>query len=272
MSQMISVVSGKGGVGKSMLVANLGRALAENGRSVVVIDTDIGLRSQDFLLSLENQVVYDLIDVTTGSCEPDQAILPASAVPGLSLIPAAQFSRVRSLEPKKLRKLLATLKERYEFILIDCPAGIERGFRNVLATGSDTFILMTTPDDLCIRDAERTLQIMDAKKVARPQLVVNRLCSELIALGEMIPARNVAAVLDLPLLGEIPEDPAVYRAMLRHALFTDYHCEARDAVFRIARRLQGEDVPFPGYGSRKLSFRERLFRPRLKEVVPLDNH
>ena len=161
MAQVISVVSGKGGVGKSTFVANLGKALADSGRSVVVIDTDIGLRSQDFLLSLENQVFFDLIDVTSGNCELSEAILPVSSVPNLFLVPAAQFSRVRALEPKKLRKMLRELKERYDFVLIDCPAGIERGFRNVLASGSDSFVLMVTPDDLCVRDAERTQERKD---------------------------------------------------------------------------------------------------------------
>ena len=272
MSQTISVVSGKGGVGKSTLTANLGKALADSGCSVVIIDTDIGLRSQDFLLSMENQVVYDLIDITSGNCELSQALLPVAAVPRLSLIPAAQFSRVKSLEPKKLRKMIASLKDQFDFILIDCPAGIERGFRNVLESGSDQFILITTPDDLCIRDAERALQIMDAKKVARPRLVVNRLNNELIRKGEMFSAETVASVLDLPLLGEIPDDPAVYRAMLRHTLFADFHCEARDAVCRIACRLRDEEVPFPRYGTQKTPFWSRLFRSGLKEVVPLDNH
>ena len=272
MAQVISVVSGKGGVGKSTFVANLGKALADSGRSVVVIDTDIGLRSQDFLLSLENQVFFDLIDVTSGNCELSEAILPVSSVPNLFLVPAAQFSRVRALEPKKLRKMLRELKERYDFVLIDCPAGIERGFRNVLASGSDSFVLMVTPDDLCVRDAERTLQIMDAKKVERPQLVVNRLNPVLIAEGDMVPARSVASVLECQLLGELPEDPVVYRSMLHHTLFTGYRCEARDAVYRIAHRIQGESVPFPGYGLGKRSFWSRLFRPHLKEVEPLDNH
>ena len=272
MSVSICIASGKGGAGKSTITANLGACLARSGHTVTIIDTDIGLRAQDALLSMENQVVYDLVDVAAKDCRLDQAVLSHPSIPGLSLLPASQFARVRSLEPERLRKILKELLRTNEFVLIDCPAGVERGFRNVLNAGVDEAIIVTTPDDISIRDAERAAQIMEAKHSARPRLIVNRLDNDLIRKGEMYSARTVAETLDLELLGEVPEDPAVYRAMLRHALVTDFDCEARRALMRIASRLCGQEQPFPAYGSKRPSLFRRLFSSDLKEVLPLGSH
>ena len=272
MSRCYAVASGKGGVGKSAFTANLGAVISQSGSRVLIIDADIGLRSQDALLSLENRVVYDLIDLIKGDCLPEEAILPTDGFPALFLLPAAQFSRAKSLDPGKFSKSIQKLRDRFDYILIDCPAGIERGLRNVLKAGADETVLIATPDDISIRSAERTCQIIEAKNQERPLLIVNRLDPRLIRSGDMMKASAVAQVLDLPLLGEIPEDPAVYRAQLRHELFAAYDCEARNALVRIASRIQGKSVSFPSYGSRKLPFFSRLFPYRLKEVVPIDNH
>lgn len=272
MSQSICIASGKGGVGKSTLTANLSAALAYRGHSVVVVDTDIGLRSQDALLSLENQVIYDLLDVASKDCDLETALLVHPSIPNLHLLPAAQFARAKDLSPGRLMKILSRLKETHDFVLIDCPAGLERGLRNVLNSGVDNAILMVTPDDICIRDAEHAIQVLNAKNLSHPFLVVNRLDNDLIRSGEMLSARNISSVLDLPLLGEIPEDPLVGRAALVHHLFMDYSCEARQAVMRIASRLCGKDIPFPSYGSRPTPFLRRLFTLRLKEAIPIDRH
>ena len=271
MSKCFAVASGKGGVGKSVITANLAAALALNGTRVLIIDADIGLRSQDALLGLEDRVVYDLIDVSRKECMPDQAILSCETVPSLSLLPAAQFERVKSLDPKKLAKIVRSLRTVYDYIFIDCPAGIERGLRNVLNAGVDESILVATPDDISIRSAERTAQLIETKSASRPRLIVNRLDEKLIRGGEMLSARTVSQVLDLQLLGAIPEDPAVYRSLLKHALFVHFDCEARDAVLRIASRIHGRSVPIAGYGE-KNSFFRRLFSARLKEVTPIDDH
>ena len=272
MSQSVLIASGKGGVGKSTLTANLGAALARRGCGVVIIDADIGLRSQDAFLGLENSVVYDLIDVAEKECTLEQALLETPSVPNLKLLPAAQFARVKSLDCDRLRKILKTLKQSCDYVLIDSPAGIEKGFRNLLNAGVDQIILITTPDDLCIRDVERAAQVIESKGLPRPQLIVNRLDNELIRNHEMISARIIADSLDLPLLGEIPEDPVVYRSVLRHSLFSDYDCKARGAVLRIAGRILGDTVPFPEIGTEKVSLLHKLFQKKVKEVTPLDCH
>ncbi len=272
MSRSVLIASGKGGVGKSTLAANLGAALAGRGSGVVIVDTDLGLRSQDTLLGLENLVIYDLIDVSNKDCPLEQALLDCPAVPGLKLLPASQFARVRSLDTGRLKKILAELKRTFDFVLIDSPAGIGKGFRKLLSAGVDETILVVTPDDICIRDAERVAGILADKELSRPAVIVNRLDNELIHRREMLPARVIADTLDLPLLGEIPEDPVVYRSILRHSFFLNYDCKARGAVLRIAGRMLGESVPLPCIGNEKVSFFHRLFPNTLKEVTPLDRH
>ena len=272
MSRSILIASGKGGVGKSVFNANLGAALAGAGASVLIVDADIGLRSQDALLGLENLVIYDLIDVAEKECTLDMALLECPAVPGLTLLPAAQFARVKALDSGRLRKILRTLKANHDYVLIDAPAGIEKGLRNLMNAGTDESILLVTPDDICIRDAERTAQIFDGKDLPRPRLVVNRLDNELVSRREMISARVIADTLDLSLLGEIPEDPAVYRSILRHKLLLDFDCPARSAVLRIASRLQGNPVPFPEIGKARIPLLRRLFPGTIKEVTPLDRY
>ena len=272
MSRCIAVASGKGGVGKSVITANLAASLAQGGRRVLILDADIGLRSQDAILSLENRVVYDLVDLLNGDCLPEQAILSDERIPSLHLLPAAQFERAKAIDPKKLGNLLLSLRGHFEYILIDCPAGIERGLRNVLNAGPDETILVVTPDDVSIRSAERAAQLMEQKKCSRPMLIINRLDSRLVRSGEMMSPQTVSQVLDLPLLGIVPEDPAVYRVQLKHGLFINYDCDARNAVLRIAARIQGRNVPVPASAEKRGRLRRRLLARSLKEVVPIDDH
>ncbi len=272
MSHCYAVASGKGGVGKSTVTANLAAALAQAGNRVVIVDADIGLRSQDALLGMENRIVYDLIDLANGDCSADQAVLESESVPSLYLLPAAQFARAKALDPKKFTKIVSSLRNTFDYIFIDCPAGIERGLRNVLNAGVDEVLLIVTPDDISVRSAERAVQVMESKKIPRPCLIVNRLDSDLVRSREMMSARTVSEVMDLSLLGEIPEDTVVSRAMLRHSLFITYDCEARNAVLRIASRLRGGAPAFPMYGCKKQSFLQRIFARSVKEVIPLDDH
>ena len=269
MAKTVLIASGKGGVGKTTLTAGLGIALSGFGAKVVIIDADIGLRGQDALLGLENQVVYDLVDVIRGDAALEQALLSVPSSPGLQLLPASQFSRAKAVDAKSLRNLIRVLRSTVDFILIDCPAGIERGFRNVVNTGICESILMTTPDDISIRDAERAASILREKTNNPPFLVVNRLDADLIYRQEMYSAAVVAETLDCPLLGEIPDDPLVYRALLRHISLMQVDCPARQAVIRIASRMMDRSVPFPAIGSVRESFLSRLRRLRIREVTSL---
>lgn len=264
------IASGKGGVGKSTITSALATALCRMKQTVCIVDADIGLRDQDVILGMENRVVYDLTDVCAHRCTLPQALIQHTTEEKLYLLPAAQFARVKDVDPKDLRKIVRQLKNRFQHVLIDCPAGIERGLRGVLHTECDDCLLICTPDDVCIRDVERTGSLIAEKKALRPQLIVNRLNAELIAAGEMYTAQVVAQTLDLPLLGEVPEDPVIYRALLKHIPLMDCRCEGAEALTRIARRMTGENVPLPGYGTKKPSLFRRMFGRKIQEVQTVD--
>jgi len=273
MSKCFAVASGKGGVGKSVLTANLAAILSLSGAQVIIVDADIGLRSQDALLSMENRVVYDLLDLANGDCLPDEAILKSEFFPSLRLLPAAQFARAKDLGPKQLSRILTSFRSFFDYILIDCPAGIERGLRTVLKAGIDEAVLVTTPDDISVRSAERTRQVIEEITAFRPQLVVNRLDRKLIRSKEMMSAQTIAQLLDLQLLGSVPEDPIVSRSILKHSLFIRYDCEARAAVCRVAARMQGGNVPLYEYGGKAdHTFFRRFFSKSFREVTSIDDH
>ena len=272
MSTAWIIASGKGGVGKSTITASVGLCMAREGRRVCIVDGDVGLRDQDALLGLENRIVFDLLDVAEGNCRLEQALISPEEEPRLSLLPAAQFARAKELKPGAFRRILTRLKQLYDVVLIDCPAGIERSLRGLMNEAVDECVLICTPDDVCIRNAERTCSVLEKKELPRPRLIVNRLDDALIRGGEMYSAATVAATLDLELLGEIPDDNYVYRATLTHQPVIDIDCEARHALKRIAYRMMGvtSDNPLPGYGTQKLSWLRRLFQPTLKEVKRID--
>lgn len=272
MSTVWIIASGKGGVGKSTITACIGLSMAREGRRVCIVDGDVGLRDQDALLGLENRIVFDLLDVAEGHCRLEQALISPENEPKLSLLPASQFARAKELKPGAFRRILSRLKQLYDVVLIDCPAGIERSLRGLMNEEIDECALICTPDDVCIRNAERTCGVIEKKELPRPRLIVNRLDEALIRGGEMYSAATVAATLDLELLGEIPDDTYVYRAMLTHQSVMDIDCEARSALQRISYRMMGvtSGNPLPGYGTEKLNWFRRLFQPTLKEVRRID--
>lgn len=259
MGKVWLIASGKGGTGKSTATAALGDGLCALGEKVCIVDGDTGLRDQDVLLGLENRVVYDMLDVANGRCELERALISHPDVEGLTLLPAAQFARAKELKPKALKTILTRLRDHFTHVIIDCPAGIEKGLRTLLTLGADEAIVLCTPDDVCIRNAERTVSLLTEKGLPRPWLIVNRLNPQLIREGDMYSAATVAQVLDCPLLGEIPEDINAARALGCHLRLMQLDCPARDALRRIARRMLDEDVPLPEIGVRRPGLFKRLF-------------
>lgn len=264
------VASGKGGVGKSTVVSSLGQALVRMGLKVCIVDADIGLRDQDALLGLENRIVYDLVDVCNKDCRLQQALISPTEDSKLCLLPASQFARAKELDPKAFRRIIAELKTSFDHVIIDGPAGIERSLRGILTADYDETLIVCTPDDICIRNAERTVFTMGGKHLPRPSLIVNRLIPELIEAGEMYTAQVVAQTLDLPLMGEIPDDQTIYRALITRLSLMDADCEGQRALTRIARRMNGESVPLPQIGIVKRAWYQKLFHRRLKEVKRID--
>ena len=260
------IASGKGGVGKSTLSACLAMEIARNGQRVCIVDADIGLRDQDVLLGVQDCIVYDILDVANGICPVDDALVvpKPDELPNLSLLPASQFARAKELEAKAFRKILRTLKSNFDHVLIDAPAGIERSLRGLLSNEINECVLVCTPDDVCIRNAERTARVLRKKGLTAQRVIVNRLNPDYIRRGEMYAAQTVALTLDMPLLGEIPEDAEIYRALLHHQSVMEGESEGRNAIARIALRMTtDEDVPLPEYGQKRTLF-QRLFQRRKK--------
>lgn len=244
MSQSWLILSGKGGVGKTMLTASLGMALAKKGLTCCCVDADIGLRDLDLLLGMENSVVFDMLDVARKDCKLKYALLQHHQIEELSLLPASQNGTSKDLDADTFSKIVGKLKKRAGYVLTDAPAGVERGVKNLIPA-SDYSILVTTPDDVSIRDAERVLALLEEKHRPRPMLVVNRVSPRLVQSGDMYSPQTVANTLDVPLLGYVPEDTAVLAALNRHESFMTRDCPAAQAVERISRRFLGEYVPLP---------------------------
>ena len=253
MSQTWMIVSGKGGVGKSMLTSAMGIALAKRKMGCCCVDMDIGLRNLDMLLGMQNKVVYDVLDVAHKDCKLKYALIDHPLHSHLSLLPAAQLGDVNDMDAADMERIVKKLKKRAGYVLLDAPAGIGRGIENMLSS-IDHAILVVTPDDVSIRDAERVIARMEEAGVGRPMLIVNRVIPEMVAAGEMYSPQTVAAVLDVPLLGFVPDDRAVIAAINRHESFMEQECPAAEAVNRIVQRFLGEYVPMPAFEAKKRRF------------------
>lgn len=267
------IASGKGGVGKSTLSASLGLEIARDGHRVCIVDADIGLRDQDVLLGVQNCIVFDILDVAGGVCPLEDALVvpQPDTAPTLSLLPASQFARAKELDAKIFRKIIRALKASFDVVLIDAPAGIERSLRGLLNNEIDEAILVCTPDDVCIRNVERTTGVLRKKGIENIRVIVNRLNPDYIRRGDMYSAMTVAITLDLPLLGEVPEDPEIYRALLKHRSVMDGQSEGTRAILRIAWRMLNpeKDIPLPNYGQKE-SLLQRLFHHGRKEAFRHD--
>lgn len=241
MGRAIVITSGKGGVGKTTSTANLGAALAQKGHSVVLVDADIGLRNLDVVMGLENRIVYHLIDVVTGKCTPQKALIKDRRVDNLFLLPSSQSDEKDALEPEQMRALIGELRASYDFVLIDCPAGIEQGFRNAVA-GADEAIVVATPEVASIRDADRVAGLLAAEEVPA-RLVVNRISAAMVKRGDMLSQDDVIDILALDLLGAVPMDDAIVSASNKGVPATlEGKSQAARAYDRIARKVTGEEV------------------------------
>jgi septum site-determining protein MinD len=243
-AKVVTITSGKGGVGKTTATANIAVALAAMGDRVVCIDGDIGLRNLDVVMGLENRIVYDLVDVVEGRARLRQAMIKDKRMPELYLIPAAQTRDKAAVSPTDMIKLCNDLRGEFEWVLIDSPAGIERGFRNVVAP-ADQVIIVTNPEVSAVRDADRIVGLIEAEEKGPGQLILNRVKIDLVKRGDMLSADDVLDILAIPLIGVIPEDEIILVSTNRGApAAMEEKSRAGQAFRNIARRLRGEDVPF----------------------------
>ncbi|GAB4548892.1 MAG: septum site-determining protein MinD [Anaerolineales bacterium] len=243
-AQVITVTSGKGGVGKTTAVANLANALAMDGKKVVCIDGDIGLRNLDVVMGLENRIVYDIVDVIEGRCKLKQAMIRDKHYNELYLIPAAQTRDKNAVSNADMVRLCKELRGEADFVIIDSPAGIERGFRNAIAP-ADRVLVVTNPEVSAVRDADRVVGILEAEEKGSPALILNRLNPVLVKNNDMLSAEDVLDLLGIQLIGIVPEDETVIIGSNRGApVVTDAKSRAGQAFRNIAKRIQGEEVPF----------------------------
>lgn len=245
-AQVLTVTSGKGGVGKTTVTANLATALAMTGKKVVALDADIGLRNLDVVMGLENRIVYDLVDVVEGRCRLRQAMIKDKRQPELYLIPAAQTRDKTAVSPTDMVLIADQLREEMDYVVIDSPAGIERGFRNAVAP-ADAVIVVTNPEVSAVRDADRIVGLLEAEEKSAPMLIINRVKPEMMARGDMLSVNDVLDILAIELIGVIPEDERILVAsnqglpLVMHGL---NGASAGQAFRNVALRLEGQTVPY----------------------------
>ena len=243
MSEVIVITSGKGGVGKTTTTANVGTGLAQLDKKVVLIDTDIGLRNLDVVMGLENRIVYNLVDVVEGNCRIKQALIKDKKYPNLFLLPSAQTRDKTSVNPEQMKKLIEDLREDFDYILLDCPAGIEQGFQNAIA-GADRALVVTTPEVSAIRDADRIIGLLEANEIGKIELIVNRLRMDMVKRGDMMSVKDVCEILSIELIGAVPDDEQIVISTNQGEPLVGSPALAGRAYQNICHRLLGEEVPF----------------------------
>jgi septum site-determining protein MinD len=249
-AKIVTITSGKGGVGKTTATANLGAALASHGLRVVCIDADIGLRNLDVVMGLENRIVYDFVDVVEGRCKLRQAMIRDKRIENLFLIPAAQTRDKSAVSPQDMVRLGEELRPEFDWVLIDSPAGIERGFRNAIAP-ADLVLIVTNPEVSAVRDADRIIGLIEAEQKGPGRLILNRVKPEMVRRGDMLGTEDILDVLAIELIGIVPEDERVTVATNQGVpIALDTGSKAGQAFQNIARRLLGEEVPFESIESR----------------------
>ena len=245
MSEVIVITSGKGGVGKTTTSANVGTGLAMLGKRVVLIDTDIGLRNLDVVMGLENRIVYNLVDVVEGNCRMKQALIKDKRYPNLYLLPAAQTRDKTSVNPEQMVKLVDNLRPEFDYILLDCPAGIEQGFKNAIA-GADRALVVTTPEVSAIRDADRIIGLLEQEELEEIDLIVNRIRMDMVRRGDMMSLSDVTDILAVNVIGAVPDDENIVISTNQGEPLVGLGSAAGQAYLEICRRLMGENIPVVG--------------------------
>ena len=248
MGEVIVITSGKGGVGKTTTTANLGSSLAEAGKKVVLVDTDIGLRNLDVVMGLENRIVYDIVDVIEEKCKLRQALIKDKRFEELFLLPAAQTRDKKAINEEQMKELTKKLKEEFDYILIDCPAGIEQGFKNAIA-GADRAIVVTTAEISAIRDADRIIGLLESSEIKNPELIVNRLRPNMVKKGEMMEVEDIVDLLSVDLIGVVPDDEYIITQTNKgEPVIRNKRAPSGKAYIEISKRILGEniEVTIPG--------------------------
>ena len=260
MGEVIVITSGKGGVGKTTTTANLGAALALAGKRVALVDTDIGLRNLDVVMGLENRIVYDLVDVVEQKCKLRQALIKDKRFPELYLLPAAQTRDKSAVTEEQMVELTSKLKQEFDYVLIDCPAGIEQGFKNAVV-GANRAIVVTTAEISAIRDADRIIALVEVAGIKNPELIVNRLRPEMVRKGEMMDVEDIVDLLAIDLIGVVPDDEYIIMHTNKgEPVISNKKAPAGKAYIEISRRVLGENVEITIPGKK-----ESLWK-RIKEI------
>ena len=260
MGEVIVITSGKGGVGKTTTTANLGSALAMRGKKVVLLDTDIGLRNLDVVMGLENRIVYDIVDVIEGKCKLRQAWIKDKRFTDLFLLPAAQTRDKDAINEDEMIRLTQRLKEEFDYIIVDCPAGIEQGFKNAIA-GADRAIVVTNAEISSIRDADRIIGLLESSNIRNPELIINRIRPEMVKRGEMMDVEDILDLLSIDLIGVVPEDENIITQTNKgEPAVANKKAASGKAYIEIARRILGENVEITIPGRKKESFFSRIFK------------
>lgn len=263
--RVIVITSGKGGVGKTTTNANIGTALARAGKKVVMVDTDLGLRNLDLLLGLENRIVYTIVDVVEKRCKLKQALVKDKKNPNLCLLAAAQTRDKTAVTEEQLKDICDELKKQFDFVLVDCPAGIEQGFQNAVAGASEA-IVVTTPEMSAVRDADRIIGLLEAKEEIKSyRLLINRYRPNMVAQKDMMSQDEVVQILSAELIGIIPEDSGIITSTNKgEPIVNDENSLAGQAYRNVAQRIIGEDVPLIDFAQElKLTTKVKKFFSKL---------
>jgi septum site-determining protein MinD len=257
MGEVIVITSGKGGVGKTTTTANIGVGLATLDKKVVVIDTDLGLRNLDVVMGLENRIVYNLVDVVEGKCRAKQALIKDKRYESLYLLPSAQTKDKSAVSPEQMKKLTEELAEEFDYVLVDCPAGIEQGFQNAIA-GATRAIIVTTPEVAAIRDADRIIGLLTKNQMQQLELVINKIRMDMVQRGDMMSVEDVCEILPIHLLGAIPDDEQIVIATNQGEPVIETDSLSGKAFRNICKRIIGEEVPLLNLNVRT-GFLRKLF-------------